>query len=196
MVFQNYALFPHMSVRANVGFGLKMRKVGRAEARRRVDEALRLVQLTEPTTGQAAERVPHAVEDVVDHVAVFLEERLAGRRDVVDFLPLALLGTHVPHVLQELERRIDGAGGGRVPAPHPLLEGLHDLVAVAGLLLQQAEDDVLHLASLEHLMSPSPVAVAPVGALGSPVGPDPRSESGPKELMERPVLVSHRQPPR
>jgi len=44
-------------------------------------------------------------------------------------------------------------------------------------------------------MSPSPVAVAPVGALGSPVGPDPRSESGPKELMERPVLVSHRQPP-
>src|SRR3954447_13317564 len=42
MVFQNYALFPHMSVRANVGFGLKMRKVGRADARRRVDEALRL----------------------------------------------------------------------------------------------------------------------------------------------------------
>src|SRR6266496_5636209 len=47
MVFQNYALFPHMSVRANIGFGLKMRKVGRAEARRRVDEALRLVQLTD-----------------------------------------------------------------------------------------------------------------------------------------------------
>src|SRR5882757_5882295 len=36
MVFQNYALFPHMLVRANIGFGLKMRKVGRAEAGRRV----------------------------------------------------------------------------------------------------------------------------------------------------------------
>src|ERR1700760_4869989 len=42
MVFQNYALFPHMSVRRNVGFGLTMRGVGRQETRRRVDEALRL----------------------------------------------------------------------------------------------------------------------------------------------------------
>src|SRR3954463_2149430 len=42
MVFQNYALFPHMSVRRNVGFGLRMRGVGRDETRRRVDEALRL----------------------------------------------------------------------------------------------------------------------------------------------------------
>src|SRR5947209_14730586 len=31
MVFQNYALFPHMTVSANVGFGLQMRKVGKAE---------------------------------------------------------------------------------------------------------------------------------------------------------------------
>jgi putative ABC transport system ATP-binding protein len=46
MVFQNYALFPHLSVRGNVGFGLRMRGVGRAESRRRVDEALRLVQLS------------------------------------------------------------------------------------------------------------------------------------------------------
>jgi len=44
-VFQSYALFPHLSVADNVGFGLKMRKLGRAEARRKVDEALELVQL-------------------------------------------------------------------------------------------------------------------------------------------------------
>src|SRR5438046_7083796 len=37
MVFQNYALFPHMSVRQNIGFGLRMRGVGRQESRRRVD---------------------------------------------------------------------------------------------------------------------------------------------------------------
>jgi putative spermidine/putrescine transport system ATP-binding protein len=47
MVFQNYALFPHMSVRRNVGFGLKMRKVSKSEAARRVDEAIELVQLTD-----------------------------------------------------------------------------------------------------------------------------------------------------
>ncbi|HET6165509.1 MAG TPA: ABC transporter ATP-binding protein [Marmoricola sp.] len=47
MVFQNYALFPHMSVRKNIGFGLKMRRMPRAEIARRVDEAVSLVQLEE-----------------------------------------------------------------------------------------------------------------------------------------------------
>lgn len=45
MVFQNYALFPHLSVERNVAFGLEARGVARAEARRRVAEALRLVEL-------------------------------------------------------------------------------------------------------------------------------------------------------
>src|SRR6476619_1570536 len=39
MVFQNYALFPHMSVRKNIGFGLAMRGVAKEEMRRRVDQA-------------------------------------------------------------------------------------------------------------------------------------------------------------
>ncbi|WP_298131823.1 ABC transporter ATP-binding protein [Micropruina sp.] len=46
MVFQQYALFPHMTVRDNVGYGLKLRKVPTAERRQRVDEALELVGLT------------------------------------------------------------------------------------------------------------------------------------------------------
>ena len=44
-VFQDYALFPHMSVLQNVMFGLKMAKVPRQEARRRATDALELVQL-------------------------------------------------------------------------------------------------------------------------------------------------------
>lgn len=44
-VFQNYALFPHMTVAENVAFGLEMSNVGRAEIQRRVGEALELVQL-------------------------------------------------------------------------------------------------------------------------------------------------------
>ncbi len=44
-VFQNYALFPHLNVIDNVGFGLKMQRVERAETKRRVDDALELVQL-------------------------------------------------------------------------------------------------------------------------------------------------------
>jgi ABC-type sugar transport system ATPase subunit len=38
MVFQSYALYPHMTVRENLGFGLKMRRVDRAQAARRVEE--------------------------------------------------------------------------------------------------------------------------------------------------------------
>ncbi|MBA2481680.1 MAG: ABC transporter ATP-binding protein, partial [Planctomycetes bacterium] len=45
MVFQNYALWPHMSVAENIAFGLDVRKVAAAEKRTRVDEALALVEL-------------------------------------------------------------------------------------------------------------------------------------------------------
>jgi len=45
IVFQSYALFPHMKVEENVGFGLKMRKVEKAQITRRVDELLHLVGL-------------------------------------------------------------------------------------------------------------------------------------------------------
>jgi multiple sugar transport system ATP-binding protein len=47
MVFQNYALYPHMSVRDNIGFGLKMRKVPRAERQRRIDDIGRVLGLEE-----------------------------------------------------------------------------------------------------------------------------------------------------
>lgn len=46
-VFQNYALFPHMNVAENVGYGLKIRKIPKAEIKERVGKALKLVQLEE-----------------------------------------------------------------------------------------------------------------------------------------------------
>jgi putative spermidine/putrescine transport system ATP-binding protein len=45
MVFQSYALFPHMTVAQNVAFGLEMRKLSRADIERRVEEVLALVRL-------------------------------------------------------------------------------------------------------------------------------------------------------
>ena len=53
IVFQSYALFPHMTVAQNVAFGLEMRKVNSAQIRTQVDEALELVHL-----GTMAQRYP------------------------------------------------------------------------------------------------------------------------------------------
>src|SRR3954467_9569935 len=47
MVFQNYALYPHMTVAQNMGFALKMAGVDRAERKRRVSEAAELLGLSE-----------------------------------------------------------------------------------------------------------------------------------------------------
>src|SRR5215210_2379005 len=45
MVFQNYALYPHMNVRENMGFALKLRKLDKSEIGRRVDEAARILSI-------------------------------------------------------------------------------------------------------------------------------------------------------
>jgi len=47
MVFQNYALYPHMSVYDNMAFGLKLRKMAKDEIKRRVSEAARVLEITE-----------------------------------------------------------------------------------------------------------------------------------------------------
>ncbi len=54
MVFQSYALFPHMSVRSNVAYGLRVTGTGRAEARERAEAALGLVRLA-----GYGDRMPH-----------------------------------------------------------------------------------------------------------------------------------------
>ena len=54
MMFQSYALFPHMSVEQNIAFGLKQDKIPKDEIKRRVSEVIDMVQL-----GQFAKRKPH-----------------------------------------------------------------------------------------------------------------------------------------
>jgi putative spermidine/putrescine transport system ATP-binding protein len=85
MVFQNYALFPHLTVRANVAFGLKMRRLGKAEIRDRVDAVLRLVRLTEHAakhpgqlSGGQQQRVAIARAIVVQPPLVLMDEPLSN----------------------------------------------------------------------------------------------------------------------
>src|ERR1700735_300916 len=81
MMFQNYALFPHMSVTDNIAYGLRTRLVPRHDIRRRVTEALALVKLTgmedrkpRQLSGGQQQRVALARALVVNPTVLLLDE--------------------------------------------------------------------------------------------------------------------------
>jgi len=85
MVFQNYALFPHMTVRKNIGFGLAMQNRPKAEIERKVDEALAIVRLTDQgdklpgqLSGGQQQRVAIARAIVIEPPLVLMDEPLSN----------------------------------------------------------------------------------------------------------------------
>jgi multiple sugar transport system ATP-binding protein len=85
MVFQNYALYPQMSVRENLEFGLRMRKVAKAERDRRVREAARVLGLDEmldrrpaQLSGGQRQRVAMGRAMVRDPAAFLMDEPLSN----------------------------------------------------------------------------------------------------------------------
>jgi iron(III) transport system ATP-binding protein len=136
MCFQSYALWPHMSVRDNVRFGLGVRGAGRAEQDRRIDEVLALVQMT-----ALADRKPNQLSGGQQQ-RVALARALAVRPDCLLLdEPLSNLDAKLRHEMRSEIRRIcKTAGFTTIYVTHDQKEALSvaDRIAVlnAGRLAQ------------------------------------------------------------
>ena len=85
MVFQNYAIFPHLSVRENVAYGLKARKIKGAELEKRVNEGLELMAISEyrdrqpsQLSGGQQQRVALARAVVIHPAVLLMDEPLSN----------------------------------------------------------------------------------------------------------------------
>ncbi len=129
MVFQNYALFPHLTIARNVSFGLEVRGVARAEIDRRVDRALELVQLA-----GLAKRYP-------SQLSGGQQQRVALARAIVTEPPLILMD----EPLSNLDAKL------RLELRHEIRR-LHQSLGLTTLYVTHDQEEALSLADRVVLM--------------------------------------------
>ena len=105
MVFQSYAIFPHLTVRQNVEYGLKLRKIPKAEMKQRVDEILQVVRIEEyqdrlpdRLSGGQQQRVALARAIVIHPQVLLMDEPLSN----LD----AKLRIEMRDVIKELQHKV------------------------------------------------------------------------------------------
>jgi putative spermidine/putrescine transport system ATP-binding protein len=145
MVFQAYSLFPHLDVAANTAFGLKMRKIAKAETSARVTDALALVGL-----GHLADRYPHQLSGGQQQRVALARALVTEPRVLLLDEPLSALDAKVRVQLRDEIRRIQlRLGITTVFVTHDQEEALavSDRIAVmnAGRIDQFAAPEELYL---------------------------------------------------
>ena len=123
MVFQNYALFPHMSVRDNIGFGLAMQNRPKAELDRKVDEALGIVRLTDQ-----AEKLP-------GELSGGQQQRVAIARAIVIEPPLVLMDEPLSNLDAKLRLEMRAE-----------IRRIHELIGSATIYVTHDQEEALSLA--------------------------------------------------
>lgn len=144
MVFQNYAIFPHLTVRQNVEYGLKLRKTNRDEMKQRVDEILDVVKITdyqerlpERLSGGQQQRVALA-RSIVIHPSVLLMDEPLSNLD-------AKLRVEMRSAIRDIQKKV---GITTVYVTHDQEEALavSDRIAIMnqGVIQQVAEPETIY----------------------------------------------------
>jgi ABC-type Fe3+/spermidine/putrescine transport system ATPase subunit len=203
VVFQNYALFPHMNVFANIAFGLRMRGLGKAETRERVADVLSLVRMTgyerrrpAELSGGQQQRIALARALVIRPQVLLLDE------------PLSALDRKIRGQVREELRRIQHETGvTAIIVTHDQEEALslshRMLVLDAGRVRQSGTPDEVYrkpadgfVADFVGSFNVLPVTVegarARVGAQTLPLSADLRAPDGPARLLVRPEQLTMR----
>jgi putative spermidine/putrescine transport system ATP-binding protein len=123
MVFQNYALFPHMSVRRNIGFGLKMQDRAKADITRKVDDALSIVRL-----GDQGEKLP-------GQLSGGQQQRVAIARAIVIEPPLVLMDEPLSNLDAKLRLEMRAE-----------IRRIHELIGSATIYVTHDQEEALSLA--------------------------------------------------
>ena len=116
MVFQNYALFPHMTVAENLAFPLEVRRLGKAEIEERVNKALDMVQLGEMGNRRPAQLSGGQQQRVALARALVFEPQLVLMDEPLGALDKQLRETHA---VRDQAHPREPAGDGRLRHPRP-----------------------------------------------------------------------------
>ena len=153
MVFQGYGLFPHMTVRQNVGYGLRLLKRPRREVAERVEEMIDLVQL-----GEFAERAPSALSGGQQQRVALARALIMKPKVLLLDEPFAALDLKLRKAMQEEMRRLhQRIGGTFVFVPHDQTEAMalanKIVVMESGHVRQVGTAEEVYLRPANHFVS-------------------------------------------